>query len=184
MCAEGDENTHPNSIRNQNVKKEIQVFKNAFSPDVIKYSSSKRYQDHFTESEKQEDSSDEDDYLYDACNDEYRPSKDVTTINTGMTTMRDDFRAGHGEISDEFSSRSVRHPQYTLVNNNSKSSKEFGKQYLNIEVKPQLNKKYTEARSSPHFPKLIPKEEENIEEIASMILIDISSQKNSEKTRK
>lgn len=47
-----DENTHPNAKRNQKQSKEIAVFKNAFSPEEIKFSSSKRYNDHFTESDR------------------------------------------------------------------------------------------------------------------------------------
>lgn len=38
------------------------------------------------------------DYLYDVCNNEERPSKEGTTNNTGLTTLREDSNTLQPEI--------------------------------------------------------------------------------------
>lgn len=75
--------------KTKNISKEIRVFPNAFSPkDIHKYSSSKRYQDHFNERDKDNEDS-ENDVLYEIWNQEQRPSKEITVANTGLTTFRE-----------------------------------------------------------------------------------------------
>lgn len=79
------------------------------------------------------------------------------------------------------SSRSGKYHQ----SNNSKSNEEPNKNYQNIEIKPKLHYRSNlpkHVKSSPQFASLVEKPSENIEDIASMILVDIS-EKNSEKMR-
>lgn len=95
--------------------------------------------------------------------------------------MREDSNTIQAEICPQTSTRSVQYNQST----NSKSNKDLNKNFQNIEIKPKLYYKSNlpaNVKSSPQFASLAAKPGENIEDIASMVLIDIS-EKNSEKMR-
>jgi hypothetical protein len=177
-----DENVHPNVANCKKMSKEITVFKNAFSPDEIKFSSSKRYKDHFIEDEEPEEEFSENDILYEICENEKRPSKEVTTINTGLSTLREDSKTNQREMYLDKECESSEPFQYNFSARNAKSSKELNKQYHHIEIKPKLAAKAKDCISSPNFSRMMVPLEENIEEIASMVQINIS-EKNTEKIR-
>lgn len=67
------------------------VFKNTISPEESKWSASKRYTDHFNEQDRQNEEFSENDILYQIWENEKRPSKDVTSVNTGFSTLREDW---------------------------------------------------------------------------------------------
>lgn len=151
-----EENVHPNVLRP------------VTSPNDLKYSSSKRYRDHFNEEDKANEEFSENDILYEIWNHEKRPSKEVTTTNnTGLTTLR--------EITDTLDESRVARKNFKAKN--SKSTKEFYKWNEAFDVKHVYNKR-TEAVSSPQFAK--GPLNTNIEEIARLVEINIS-EKNTEK---
>jgi hypothetical protein len=173
-----DENWHPNIAKNKQSKDITNVFTQVISPKEIKYSSSKRYHDHFNEEDKQNDEYSENDLLYEICNNEKRPSKEVTS-NTELTTMREDSRVYPRDLMLDGSSLQEAKPKWYLMPKNSKSTKEISREYKNIEIKPKLGKKNLDTISSPNFR---PRNGLNIEDITNFAIIDIS-EKNTEKTK-
>jgi len=180
-----DENSHPN-IRQKDKKmsKEITVFNNAFSPDDNKCSANKRYKDHFDASERQNDEFSENDILYELCDNEKRPSKDVTSNNTALNTLREDSHVVSYPISAGGSSRSTQQNEASFWCPNSRSSKELSSKFTKIEIAPKLRLKGKDVESSPQFASLIvPQEQSSIDKMASMVMVDIS-EKNTEKHKK
>ena len=175
-----DENLHPNIAKNKNNKNIMNVFTQVVSPKEIKYSSSKRYRDHFNEEDKKNDEYSENDLLYELCNHEKRPSKEVSTINnTELTTLRDDSRVRQKDLRLDDSSLHDGSSHIYLMPKNSKSTKEFSRQFNHIEIKPNLAKKKSDAVLSPNFAI---KNASNIEDIADLAVLDIS-EKNTEKVK-
>lgn len=151
-----DENLHPNVSKQGKIKKkEIAVFKNAFSPDELKLSANKRYETHFNNEEYFEN-----DILYDICQNEDRPSKNATSNNTALTTMRDESKVFSHQVSSNITARSL-HPQ-----------RDAKMPAIHLKRALQPSKSPEKQPSSPGSSR--------IENLASMVLIDIS-EKNTEK---
>lgn len=107
-----EENTAPNITKNLEPPQSHKVFKDIISPENARYSSSKRYKDHFNAEEKQNDEFSENDILYEICDNEKRPSKDVTTNNTGLSTMRENTKV----VQEEIGTNESNSPNYSKGN--------------------------------------------------------------------
>lgn len=135
-----NENCHPNlpNANSLNGGKQKLVFKNLTAQEEIRFSSSKRYKDHFLREEKECEEYSENDILYEICSNEQRPSKQATTINTSLSTLREESKIA--QFNTEHLKTTIQGAPAVSIrqNKHAVSGDATERQFKNIDVKPKL----------------------------------------------